>query len=293
MLFQPSGAFSTAPAGSRSARLTLDANPPSKASAILDSGEETPQIWLREIRQCILRGKAQTMDLCRVVFGARRSLRHGEWTGLWRLKEAPFSKSKADKLARIGTWLKTLNAHTCEHLPAGWRILRVLSRLDAGTTAALVASGDIHVDLTFRQAEELVARILGTRPRKEPSSTTLAWVIRFCRRLRAKAPELAPEELYQIGEELDQLLTEIRASLTPHASLITPHVSPSSTIRVDSCPSLPLRSGERVRGDVSGPADHLPLRSGERAGGEVPSSSPALSETLSPRMVDEIGRAHV
>ena len=166
--------------------------------------------WLREINNCLQRGRAQTLDLCRVVSTARAALKHGQWSQLWKRQRAPFSKSKADKLARIGTWLKTLNAHTCEHLPAGWRILRVLSRLDAGATAALVASGDIHVDLTFRQAEQLVARILALRPPKEPSSTTIAWVIRFCRRLRTKAPELDTEELYQISDQLDQLLTEIR-----------------------------------------------------------------------------------
>ncbi len=168
--------------------------------------------WLREIHNCLQRGRAQTLDLCRVVSSARAALKHGQWSELWKLQHAPFSKSKGDKLARIGTWLKTLNAHTCEHLPAGWRILRVLSRLDAGATAALVASGDIRVNLTFRQAEELVARILALRPLAEPSSTTMAWVIRFCGRLRTKAPELAAEELHQIGQELDHLLTEIRAT---------------------------------------------------------------------------------
>src|SRR5205823_6587541 len=90
--------------------------------------DKSESYWLRQINGCLQRGRAQTLDLCRVVSSARVALKHGQWSQLWNAQEAPFSKSKADKLARIGTWLKTLNAHTCEHLPAGWRILRVLSR---------------------------------------------------------------------------------------------------------------------------------------------------------------------
>src|SRR5258706_2576585 len=126
--------------------------------------EDLTTYWHDEISACHDRGKAHTVELCRLVSSARRALKHGEWTGLWRLKEAPFSKSKADKLAGIGSWLRCLNAHTCEHLPAGWRILRILSRLDARTTCSLVSTGEIHSKLTLDESEQLVVAILPQHP---------------------------------------------------------------------------------------------------------------------------------
>jgi len=157
-------------------------SPPSLGSSTLPllSADD----WLSAIKDHESRGEAHNIELCRLVCLARRTLKHGAWTNLWKSKKAPFSKSKADKMARVGDWLEQLNAHTCEHLPAGWQILHTLSRLSPAMIIDLAAAGEITGDLTYKQAQQLVAKLLLSSqqpPRSSKPKTRAAHLCNFVR----------------------------------------------------------------------------------------------------------------
>jgi hypothetical protein len=50
--------------------------------------------WANEIKECFAQGKSRTLDLARIVYTARDSLPHGQWTQLFKTDCLPFSKRK-------------------------------------------------------------------------------------------------------------------------------------------------------------------------------------------------------
>ena len=110
--------------------------------------------WAAQIRSVWANVGTNTLELARIVFQARRAMRYGAWTRMWRSTELPFGISKAKMLVRIGEHLGDLDGQTCGRLPAGWSVLYSVSLLGAATVKRLIDDGLIHPGLTLRQARE-------------------------------------------------------------------------------------------------------------------------------------------
>src|SRR5262245_954728 len=100
--------------------------------------------WLQEIRHLYALGKSHTFELAWAVYSGRESMARGEWSKLWRSGQAPFSKTRACMLRRIGERFEKPNVQTFERLPGEWSILYELSRLDPSTIQHLIGQGLIH-----------------------------------------------------------------------------------------------------------------------------------------------------
>ena len=103
-------------------------------------------------------GITQTMRLARIVAQARRRLRHGEWSSLWKSEGMPFSKRKGEMLAVIGDRLAWVNAQSFAHLPTGWSVLYYLARLPRGRFESLLEEGAIHPKLTQKEAKGFLGK---------------------------------------------------------------------------------------------------------------------------------------
>jgi len=165
--------------------------------------------WDRRIKSCHNRGKTHTLELCRITSMARDGLKRGEWSTLWRKEDAAFSKSKADKLARVGDWLKNLNAHSCEHLPAGWQILHLLCRLDPRIVPALIRDSEIKPSLTLVQARNLVNRLLRRVAPRRPRSAAQCRAARFCAFVRQSVGNWSEDERNAITTALTEICSFI------------------------------------------------------------------------------------
>ncbi|MBI3418003.1 MAG: hypothetical protein HY043_22160, partial [Verrucomicrobia bacterium] len=131
-----------------------------------ESGIKSANDWRAEIQERWAETATSILPLASVVLLARRSLRHGEWAALWESGRMPFSKRKAEMLVSIGQGLGDLNANTCAHLPRGWRVLYLLSKLDREILLREITNGAIHPKLTLNAARELVACLQGRLTRK-------------------------------------------------------------------------------------------------------------------------------
>src|SRR6266404_3915661 len=54
--------------------------------------------WIGEINRICALGATNTLELARIVFRARRTMRYGAWARMWRSKRLPFAISKAKML---------------------------------------------------------------------------------------------------------------------------------------------------------------------------------------------------
>ena len=132
-----------------------------------DASSQFIDDWISQIKSLWAHGAVSIFDLARLVLQARRSLPYGEWAALWQPGLMPFSKRKAEMLVAIGDGLGGLDAHTCAHLPRSWRVLYFLSRLKRVDLLREIESSVIHPKITFKQAQELVARLRGKRTQSE------------------------------------------------------------------------------------------------------------------------------
>ena len=198
--------------------------------------------WKHEINRRADRDRSEAFDLYRVISLARESLKHGEWSALWRDEDARYSKSKADKLASVGRWLRNLNAHTCEHLPNCWQTLRALSRLSPPFTHYLVLHEKITVGLTLVRARTLVERLLPKQKRRMAGSSNITpridW---FCKLVRRTLRSWTPRQRRRAAQRLSALLqlldqkapaNQIHLRPEPHPR----HLSGSSCTNVNLFP---------------------------------------------------------
>src|ERR1022692_1471273 len=66
--------------------------------------------WIGKISRAWARGPANTLALARLLHQARQSVKHGQWSLLWRSPRIPFSKRKAEMLVTVGEVLGGVTA---------------------------------------------------------------------------------------------------------------------------------------------------------------------------------------
>ena len=131
--------------------------------------EKGPSVeqWASQIRSVWAKGATNTLELARLVFRARRTMRYGDWAQMLRSKQLPFAKSKSKMLVCIGEQLGDLDGQTFGHLPSGWSILYCLSLLGVSTVKQLIEEGIIHPRLTLRESRELLAKHRGDKDKSK------------------------------------------------------------------------------------------------------------------------------
>jgi len=152
------------------------------------------------------------LELARIVFQARRSMRRGAWAQMWRSKQLPFGFSKAKMLVRIGKHLGDLDGQTFGRLPMGWSILYLLSLLGATTVKRLVEEGFIDSKLTLREARALVAQSMGKQTEARVRKANFRqWLRRSVEFVRNNKSDLEPDERELVARGLTRLAEEINA----------------------------------------------------------------------------------
>jgi hypothetical protein len=111
--------------------------------------------WIDKISRTWARGPANTLALARLLHEARRNMKHGQWSDLWRSPRLPFSKRKAEMLVSIGQVLGGLNAKNSAHLPTAWNTLYHIAQLGQELAMRLIGEGRIHPRMALREARKL------------------------------------------------------------------------------------------------------------------------------------------
>ena len=165
--------------------------------------------WLGEFRRLANQTKIDTFELAHAACQARKSLPRGEWSKLWRCRNVPFSKRTGEALVRIGERFGIPNAQTSAHLPTQWTIVHQLARLPLEVIEHLIDQKAIHCGLSYEEAKELVAGILGRRsarvvcPRLAPRFRTLRAF------LKAAAPRMNEAERNWLVAELREMASAL------------------------------------------------------------------------------------
>ncbi len=169
--------------------------------------------WTSEVRTVWEQGGTNTLELARVVCAARRGLRYGQWSQLWKSGKMPFSRRKGAMLVVIGQRLGGIDAQTFAHLPRGWSILYHLAQLDRIVLETLAAKGTVHPRLTLAASKELVAKFkcqaTPVRWRRTPVRERLR---RFEAFVRATLSDWSREDRRFATEELTRIIDQIGAA---------------------------------------------------------------------------------
>lgn len=104
--------------------------------------------WQKQVAAIVATGQ--------LVIDAKAKLDHGQLAGLYA--ELPFSERTAQRLASIAAHPVLSDPTHGPDLPASWRTLAMLAKVDAGALGRFIASGTVHPDLTRAEAEDLVAQ---------------------------------------------------------------------------------------------------------------------------------------
>ena len=198
--------------------------------------------WTGEINAVWTRGPASTLELARVIYAARRSLVHGEWSQLWRSGCVGLSKRKAEMLSAIGARLGWLNAQTFAHLPRGWSILYQLAKLDRSSLWSYMADGTVHPALTLQQAKDLVAQLRGSWVKTDSTKSNVRLRLKkFADFVRAKLKGWSLEEQEYAQAELGRLVEDIDGAALNHPQV----VAPRATLSVETFSASPSFSRQK------------------------------------------------
>jgi len=166
--------------------------------------------WVAEIGKVWARGPANTLELARLVWAARKALPRGAWSALWKARKMPFGRSKGAMLLGIWRGLNWANVQTFGHLPSGWSILYELAKLDRATLEGLIEKELVKPTLTLSAAQALVAQLLGkTLKKKSTRRILLEGLRRFEDFLSAILPHCSPAEKQLARATLTRLLDAI------------------------------------------------------------------------------------
>jgi hypothetical protein len=147
---------------------------------------------------------------------------YGAWAQLCRSKQMPFSKRKADMLARVGENFEDLDEQTFAHLPRGWSVLYYLSLLGVETIKRGLEEGWIHPKLTLREARELLARwrtcAMDVKPKKGNVRHRL---VKFREFVLATLPQWTAAECDMARNAFIELADQISSRGFDHASNLT------------------------------------------------------------------------
>ncbi len=232
---KPTFAPHSTPKSSNDAKLerVMSVQPDGESHSIKD--------WIHEITKVWVRGTTDTMDLARLVSRARRSLRYGGWSQLWRSDRLPFSKRKGEMLVVIGANLGNLPAQISARLPSAWNTLYWVARLDRPVAEQLVQQGRIHPGLTLHEAKALFAENRPEGVRKSSHSEVKQRVTRFISYVRRNVEKWSQEERQFTSEKLVRLVEAIETRpLNPHA------IESSNTISSSELPMSKRPSKRRA-----------------------------------------------
>ncbi len=166
--------------------------------------------WIDKISRAWARSPANTLALARLLHQARQSVKHGQWSVLWRSPRIPFSKRKAEMLVTVGEVLGGVNAQNSAHLPSAWNTLYYIAQLGRTLTKQLIAAGRIHPRLLLRQARELVAEHRPGTARKSRTPLTLKRRLeRFPNFVLAQAANWSSAERQLVHVQLKRLLEAV------------------------------------------------------------------------------------
>jgi hypothetical protein len=150
--------------------------------------------WVSEISQACGRGPANILRLARLVSQARVSLRHGEWSAVWRAPGIGLCKKEADRLVKIGKALGEADETNCSHLPRSERTLWHLSHLGWSTLKRLIEQGRVHPGLTMDGAKALLREFRPELAQKPSQSTVKQWLARVAAFVDKKVETWSLEE---------------------------------------------------------------------------------------------------
>jgi hypothetical protein len=166
--------------------------------------------WIDKISRAWARGPANTLALARLLHQARQSVKHGQWSHLWRSPRIPFSKRKAEMLVTVGEVLGGVTAKNSAHLPSAWNTLYYIAQLGQTLTEQLIAEGRIQPRLLLREARELVAEHKPEGVRKSRTASTLKRRLdRFSNFVLAHAANWSLAECQLVRAELKRLLKAV------------------------------------------------------------------------------------
>lgn len=170
--------------------------------------------WVFRIQAVCAREANNVLELARLVSAARRALPHGGWSKLWRAGEMPipFSKRKGEMLVVIGMAVEGLNTNNCARLPAAWRTLYYLARLDRQTMEQLIGQGRIHPGLSLLEAKGLLDEYLPEIRRTTSRSKLQVRLARFAAFVRTNLGTWSQQERKMAAEELVALAEKIQAA---------------------------------------------------------------------------------
>jgi hypothetical protein len=168
--------------------------------------------WIDKISRAWARGPANTLALARLLHQARGSMKHGQWSHIWRSPRLPFSKRKAEMLVTVGEILGGITAKNSAHLPTAWNTLYYIAQLDQTLTEQLIAEGRIHPRLLLREARELVAEHRPARVRKSRTPSMLKRRLdRFSDFVLVHAANWSSADCQLVRAELKRLLQAVSA----------------------------------------------------------------------------------
>jgi hypothetical protein len=168
--------------------------------------------WIGEINTIWAKGASNTLELARLVFRARQSMRYGAWAQMWRSEHLPFGFSKAKMLVRIGEHLGDLDGQTFGRLPRGWSTLYELSKLPRAVFEEFLREKAIRPGLKLREAKALVAQFKGKQTEARVRKANFReWLRRSVEFVRNNKSDLEPDERELVARGLTRLAEEINA----------------------------------------------------------------------------------
>ena len=171
----------------------------------LDAGD-----WIDKISRAWARGPTNTLALARLLNQARQSMKHRQWSHLWRSPRLPFSKRKAEMLVTIDKVLGGVTAKNSARLPAAWNTIYYIAQLGQALTEQLIAEDRIHPRLLLRKARELVAEHRPGKVRKSHTPLTLKRRLdRFSNFVLAHAANWSLAECQLVHAKLKCLLKSV------------------------------------------------------------------------------------
>lgn len=127
----------------------------------------------------------------------------------------PFSKRKAEMLARIGLEMGNLSAQSFAHLPTAWSTLYYVAWLGRRTVEQLIQEGHIHPRLSLQEAKDLLAEHQQARERKPADRKVQRRFASFAGFVRDAASNWSAEERRFARVQLLKILKTLRSGAKP------------------------------------------------------------------------------
>lgn len=161
----------------------------------------TEMDWIQQIQQAYGTDNHSIIELAKVVSAAHNALiKNSKWDALFKRKELPFRKRKAEMLVAIYEELGGFDTQIFQKIPNGWTVLYELAQLGAAQVEDYVRAGHITPHTTLKQAKEL--RGIMSEPKQK---TAKQWIARLEKEVQAGIEQWSPREQQQAREALLRL----------------------------------------------------------------------------------------